>query len=70
MNPYPSHNLFKNLSVSTVLSTRENSYLCTLDMEFIKKIASGIKGQATWLLVHILAALVAVYFRFSKDKEL
>lgn len=47
-----------------------SSYLCMLDMEFIKKIASGIKGQATWLLVHILAALVAVYFRFSKDKEL
>ena len=47
-----------------------SSYLCTLDMELIKKIANGIKSQATWLLVHILAALVAVYFRFSKDKEL
>lgn len=47
-----------------------SSYLCMQNMELVKKIANGIKSQATWLLVHILASFVAVYFRFSKDKEL
>ena len=39
-------------------------------MKTMKMNMNKIEERVTWLLVHILAALVAVYFRFSKDKEL